>query len=81
MHVKNFARVSFIFSVSFLLMGLFSCNSFKQKNSDKPNIVFVMADDLGYGELGCYGQEKIHTPNIDALSEKEIGRASCRERV
>jgi len=29
-----------------------------------------MADDLGYGELGCYGQEKIHTPNIDALAKK-----------
>lgn len=33
-----------------------------------PNIVFVMADDLGYGELGCYGQDKIRTPNIDRLA-------------
>ncbi len=33
-----------------------------------PNIVFVLADDLGYGELGCYGQEKIRTPNIDRLA-------------
>lgn len=33
-----------------------------------PNIVFIMADDLGYGELGCYGQDKIRTPHIDRLA-------------
>ncbi len=33
-----------------------------------PNIVFIMADDLGYGELGCYGQEKIQTPRIDQMA-------------
>jgi hypothetical protein len=31
----------------------------------KPNIIFIMADDLGYQELGCYGQQKIKTPHID----------------
>jgi len=35
---------------------------------ERPNIVFILADDLGYGELGCYGQDKIKTPNIDALA-------------
>ncbi len=34
----------------------------------KPNILFIMADDLGYGDLGCYGQQKIKTPNIDKLA-------------
>jgi arylsulfatase A-like enzyme len=33
-----------------------------------PNIVFIIADDLGYGDLGCYGQKKISTPNIDRLA-------------
>jgi len=34
----------------------------------KPNIIYIYADDLGYGELGCYGQEKIRTPNLDRLA-------------
>ena len=34
----------------------------------RPNIVFIMADDLGYADLGCYGQSKIHTPRIDRLA-------------
>jgi arylsulfatase A len=34
----------------------------------RPNIVFIMADDLGYGDLGCYGNEDIETPHIDALA-------------
>lgn len=37
-----------------------------------PNIVYIMADDLGYAELGCYGQKKIKTPNIDRLAEQGI---------
>ncbi|MFO0906306.1 MAG: sulfatase-like hydrolase/transferase [Pirellulales bacterium] len=35
---------------------------------DKLNVVFIMADDLGWGELGCYGQKKIPTPNLDRLA-------------
>ena len=39
-----------------------------QENRPKPNIIFILADDLGYGELGCYGQTRIKTPHIDALA-------------
>jgi len=38
----------------------------------KPNILFLLADDLGYGELGCYGQKVIQSPNIDNLARKGV---------
>lgn len=34
----------------------------------KPNVIYIMADDLGYGDLGCYGQKRIRTPNIDRMA-------------
>src|SRR5687768_2700299 len=40
--------------------------------ADRPNIVYIMADDLGYGHLGCYGQTKIRTPNLDRLAAEGI---------
>jgi arylsulfatase A-like enzyme len=50
---------------AFLLFA--SCQQ-KKTEPQKPNIIYILADDLGYAELGCYGQEKIETPNIDALA-------------
>lgn len=38
------------------------------KAQNNPNVVFIIADDLGYGDLSCYGQEKFQTPNIDRLA-------------
>ena len=38
--------------------------------TQKPNIVYILADDLGYGDLGCYGQKRFHTPNIDRLARE-----------
>ncbi len=40
-----------------------------QKSESMPNIVYILADDIGYGDIGCYGQTKIETPNIDALAK------------
>ncbi|UCD25868.1 MAG: sulfatase-like hydrolase/transferase, partial [Gemmatimonadota bacterium] len=45
-------------------MPFLSCT----KSPEQPNIVLIVADDLGYGELGSYGQQHIRTPNLDRLA-------------
>ncbi|HLF33310.1 MAG TPA: arylsulfatase [Cyclobacteriaceae bacterium] len=48
-----------------------ACQGKSGKEADiPPNIIYIMADDLGYGELGCYGQAEIKTPNIDQLARE-----------
>ena len=37
-----------------------------------PNIIYILADDLGYGDLGCYGQKKFATPNIDRMAREGL---------
>lgn len=43
----------------------------------KPNIIFILVDDLGYGDLGCYGQEKIQTPSLDRMCREGIKFTDC----
>lgn len=54
-----------------LLIVLFFQLAEAQKSS-KPNIIFILADDLGYGDIGCFGQQKISTPNIDKLAKMGV---------
>lgn len=55
-------------AAGFLPLAHLNCGT----NLRKPNIVFIMADDLGYGDPGCYGQKLIETPNIDRLAAEGI---------
>lgn len=47
-------------------MSFAACGALQAQQ--KPNIIYILADDLGYGDLGCYGQTKIETPHIDQLA-------------
>lgn len=57
-----------------LMLGVivFGADAFaaSKKATEKPNIIYMMADDMGYGDLACYGQTKIKTPNIDKLAKE-----------
>lgn len=44
--------------------------SCQKEEVKKPNIIYILADDLGYSEIGCFGQQKIETPNIDRLAQE-----------
>ena len=59
---------------SLLIMGfwgIFSCTSPKVPTPDRPNIVLIVADDMGYSDLSCYGGE-IPTPHLDELAYNGI---------
>ncbi len=74
MTISNFSSMKRISVSIALLFGIY-VNAFAQTGSSpktskaKPNIVYILADDMGYGELGCYGQQKIETPNLDELAK------------
>ncbi len=57
---------------AFLMLLLLGCNqkSEQTEQADKPNIILINADDLGYGDLGCYGATQLSTPNIDRLASE-----------
>lgn len=52
-------------------------NTLLQASKKKPNVVFMIADDLGYGDLSCYGQKLFRTPNIDRLALNGMRFTQC----
>ncbi|MBN2813660.1 MAG: sulfatase-like hydrolase/transferase [Bacteroidales bacterium] len=59
----------------FLPLLVIGCSNEKPepvKEPQRPNIIYILADDLGYGDLSCYGQQRFSTPNIDRLAEDGI---------
>lgn len=57
-------------SILLLFACTFFCSQLRAEEKRKPNIVLIVADDLGYRELGCFGQKLIRTPNLDRLASQ-----------
>ena len=64
------------FLVAAAILVAISCKEekspYEKAVASKPNILYILADDLGYGDLGCYGQDVIKTPNIDKLASEGL---------
>ena len=80
-----------IYLSRFSLAACFTCITllfgvqFAALAAEKPNIIYIVADDLGYGDLGCYGQEVIQTPHLDQMAAEGLrftdhyaGHTVCR---
>ena len=70
MHRRTFMKIA---SASIIAFAFFCCEEGfsgtpTNAESKKPNLIFIMADDLGYGDISCFGCEDIQTPNIDKLA-------------
>jgi arylsulfatase A len=63
-------RYAFLLPVC--LVALLAGSSTLAADAARPNVVLIMADDLGYGELGCYGQKKIRTPRLDQMAKEGL---------
>lgn len=59
-----------IFCLALFLLFNSPITKAQQTAKSKPNIIYIFADDLGYGELGCYGQQKIKTPHLDKMAKE-----------
>lgn len=58
-------------------LPLLALPTLSQAQNQKPNVIVILADDLGYGDLSCYGARNVQTPNVDALARNGIRFTNC----
>lgn len=69
---KNVVNAFCFYIICWLLCQPLAAQQSTSERSRKPNVVFIYADDLGYGDLSCYGATKIQTPHIDKLAKQGV---------
>ena len=68
-------KIAYLFAIIYVALIFAGCEGQKPKEGrdlKRPNIIYILADDLGYGDLSCYGQAHFSTPNIDKLASEGI---------
>lgn len=63
---------SLVIHFSFLLLAAVAWGPISARAAERPNLIYIMLDDAGYGDLSCYGQQKFQTPNIDRLAAQGL---------
>ncbi|MBN2029196.1 sulfatase-like hydrolase/transferase, partial [bacterium] len=66
---RQFIKATSLGVASLYLPGWMGCSTGIRR---KPNIIYILADDLGYGDLSCYGQQRFSTPHLDRMAAEGI---------
>ena len=78
--MKKIAQITYALSPALLVALTAQAKESKEqknKNTSKPNVILIYADDLGYGDLECYGAKNIQTPNVNKLAKKWYSLYKC----
>lgn len=64
-------------ALSIACLGTESAKADESDSAKKPNILFLLADDMGYGDLGCFGSPVIQSPHLDKLASQGVKLNQC----